>query len=268
MEDKRLVVIETEFGSVLHVIRREGNTVSELIRNAWDDGNLSTMTKVSRKATDAHVTIIGHITPQELRCSLSDNEVFNGFANRFMWAAVRGTRVLPWPRPHDLLDGPVRLAEAIRVGQTRTELGRDEAAERLWGELCHGELNRSYPGRLDTLMGRARPQVIRLSLISALLDGSAVIRAEHVRAAMAVWRFCMGSARLIFGDGTGDQLADQLLIAIRERPRTTTELHGVLNRHASQSRIRAALQLLVRNGLVRGEVVKTGGRDGKRWLAA
>lgn len=267
VEDKRLIVIETEFGIVLQVIRREGNTASELVRNAWDDGNLSTMTKVPRKATNAHVSVIGHITPQELRCLLTDTDVFNGFANRFLWVGVKGTRVLPWPKPHDLLDGPARLAEAIRLAQTRTALGRDDAAERLWGELCHGELNRSYPGRLDTLMGRARPQVIRLSLISALLDGSAVIRAEHVRAAMAVWRFCMESARLIFGDSTGDQLADRLLVAIRERPRTTTELYGVLGRHVLREQLQAALNSLVRAGLVRSVPIPGKGRPGQRWIA-
>lgn len=268
VEDKRLIVVETEFGSVLQVIRREGNTVSELVRNAWDDGNLSTMTKVKRTATDAHVTVLGHITPMELRALLTDTEVFNGFVNRFLWVLVRGTRVLPWPKPHDLLDGPARLAEVIRLAQTRTAHGRDEEAERLWGELCHGELSRRHPGRLDTLMARARPLVIRLSLIYASLDGSGVIRAEHVRAAMAVWRFCMESARVIFGDGTGDQLADRLLLAIRQRPRTTTELYGVLGRHVTRTQLQAALTSLVRAGLVRAEVVKGRGRPGQRWVAA
>src|SRR5262249_37552958 len=34
--DKRLLVIQTEFSSVLKVMRREGNTLSETIRDAWD----------------------------------------------------------------------------------------------------------------------------------------------------------------------------------------------------------------------------------------
>lgn len=267
-EDKRLVVLETEFGSVLQVMKRDGNTVSSLIRNAWDDGNLATMTKVPRKATGAHIPMIGHITPQELASLLTDTDVFNGFANRFLWAGSEGTRVLPWPKPHDLRDLRPRLAEAARVAQTRTVVGRDAGAERLWGELCHGELSRGHAGRLDTLAGRSRPQVIRLSLIYALLDGSPVIREEHVRAAVAVWRYCLGSARVIFGDATGDEVADRLSAAIRERPRTTTELYRVLGNHATRARVQAALQVLVRGGLVRSEVVKTTGRPGRRWLAA
>src|SRR5262249_18812421 len=38
--DKRLLVLETEFGGVLRALEREGNKLSSLIRLAWDSGNL------------------------------------------------------------------------------------------------------------------------------------------------------------------------------------------------------------------------------------
>ena len=63
VEDKRLLVVEGEFASVLRVGQREGNTLSPIIRTAWDTGDLRTMTKNSpEKATGAHITILGHIT--------------------------------------------------------------------------------------------------------------------------------------------------------------------------------------------------------------
>jgi len=78
IEDKRLLVLEEEFASPLRVIRREGNTLSAVIRNAWGRGNLSTLTKNSpAQATGAHVSIIGHITDQELLRELSANEGSN-----------------------------------------------------------------------------------------------------------------------------------------------------------------------------------------------
>ena len=43
--DKRLLVLESEFGSVLKVIVRERNTLSAIIRQAWDTGTLRTLTK-------------------------------------------------------------------------------------------------------------------------------------------------------------------------------------------------------------------------------
>ena len=50
--DKRLFVIESEFANVLKVMTREGNTLSPVIRSAWDSGDLRTIVKNSpAKAT-------------------------------------------------------------------------------------------------------------------------------------------------------------------------------------------------------------------------
>src|SRR5262245_52159437 len=55
VSDKRLLVLETEFGGVLRVLEREGNKLSTLIRQAWDHGTLATLTKSPFRATGAHV---------------------------------------------------------------------------------------------------------------------------------------------------------------------------------------------------------------------
>ncbi len=68
IDDKRLLVIEPEFASTLRVLSREGNTLSPVIRQAWDQGNLRSMTKNSPAcATGALISIIGHVTADELR---------------------------------------------------------------------------------------------------------------------------------------------------------------------------------------------------------
>lgn len=61
--DKRLLLLEGEFGKVLKVMTREGNILSAVIRSAWDGDRLQTMTRNSPlKATGAHVSLIGHVT--------------------------------------------------------------------------------------------------------------------------------------------------------------------------------------------------------------
>src|SRR5262249_35758945 len=66
VNDKRLLVIEPEFASVLTTMERPGNTLSANLRNAWDGRTLEPMTKNNPiKATGAHVSVIGHITPDE-----------------------------------------------------------------------------------------------------------------------------------------------------------------------------------------------------------
>jgi hypothetical protein len=83
--DKRLCLVATEFGEILTVMSREGNTLSAVLRNARDDGNLSTVTKNSpARATDALVSIIGHVTRDEVRKLLSVTESANGFGNRLL----------------------------------------------------------------------------------------------------------------------------------------------------------------------------------------
>src|SRR5207245_7846303 len=88
VEDKRLLVIEAEFASTLRVLSREGNTLSATLRNGWDDGRLATMTKNSpATATGAHISIIGHITADEMRRHLDSTEAANGFPKRFLWVS-------------------------------------------------------------------------------------------------------------------------------------------------------------------------------------
>ena len=80
--DKRLLVVEGELASTLKAGKRESNTLSAIIRDAWDSSDLRTMTKNSpAKATGAHISIIGHITLAEFQKTLGETECLNGFGN-------------------------------------------------------------------------------------------------------------------------------------------------------------------------------------------
>ena len=88
--DKRLLVSESEFSTVLKVCAREGSLLSENIRKAWETGHLRNMVKTSPiKATNAHVGIIGHITKDELLALMQTTDMTNGFGNRLLWACVQ-----------------------------------------------------------------------------------------------------------------------------------------------------------------------------------
>jgi hypothetical protein len=93
--EKRAFVIEPEFARVLQSMKREGNTLSSVIRQAWDTDRLHVMTKNPVKATEAHVSIVGHITKTELIRNLEETETANGFANRFLWICARRSKYLP-----------------------------------------------------------------------------------------------------------------------------------------------------------------------------
>ena len=62
ISDKRLLIQQSEFYGALQVMRRQGNTLSPTIRDAWDRGDLNSMVKNSpARASDAHISIVGNI---------------------------------------------------------------------------------------------------------------------------------------------------------------------------------------------------------------
>src|SRR5262245_6547388 len=73
VEDKRLLVYEPEFGGVLKKASREGNALTAVLRQAWDGSHLRSMTKGSPyRATGAHISLITHITLEELAKLLAE----------------------------------------------------------------------------------------------------------------------------------------------------------------------------------------------------
>ncbi|MGL5097558.1 MAG: hypothetical protein ACRDD1_18365, partial [Planctomycetia bacterium] len=94
--DKRLFLVEPEFGRVLAAMRRDGNTLSPVLRQAWDSGRLNVLTKNAPcAATGAHVAVVGHVTVEEFRELSSSVDRHNGVLNRFLWCHARRSKSLP-----------------------------------------------------------------------------------------------------------------------------------------------------------------------------
>ena len=273
--DKRLCVVEGEYANVLKVMAREGNTLSPVIRGAWDSGNLRSMTKNSEaRATGAHVSIIGHITKDELRRLLTETESANGFGNRFLWLAVRRSKCLPEGGKLDqenLNDLVMRLHDAIEFSRNAGEVTRSEGARELWA-IVYPQLSEGKPGLLGAITARAEAQVLRLSAIFALLDCSTSIQAEHHRAALALWNYCDRSAKWIFSTATGDTHADRILLALRvagsEGLTRKQILDDVFQRNVSGDLLSEALQSLRRWRLAHCRKELTAGKPRERWFAA
>ena len=272
VEDKRLLVVEEEFSKVLVVADREGNTLSAVLRSAWDgDEVLRTMTKNSpARATHAHISTVGHITREELRAKLTENASANGFGNRFLWPAVRRSKVLPeGGGSYGIADLVERLKEAVAFAREVGELKRDEAARKLWAQV-YPELSEGKPGLLGAITARAEAQVLRLSDLYALLDCSQVVRVEHLKAALEVWRYCEDSARWIFETKTGNWRADRILAALKvagERGKTKEQIRrDEFNGHITSFELDEALRLLFHTRLADRKEEDTGGRRAERWF--
>ncbi|MGA7414144.1 MAG: hypothetical protein WBW33_26970 [Bryobacteraceae bacterium] len=134
--DKRLLVIEPEFASVLRAAGRDGNTLSTVYRQAWESGKLRVLNKNSPvQATGAHISIIGHITRDELLMELSNNDKVNGFGNRNLWLCVQRSKFLPDGGDWNHLDlDPLisRLKSAVEFARLEGQMRRDADARAMW----------------------------------------------------------------------------------------------------------------------------------------
>ncbi len=273
-EDRRTLVIESEFARLLAVVSRDGSTISASLRNGWDTGTLAIRTRQNKvKVTGAHLSMIGHITREELLRRLDSTESANGFGNRILWVCAKRCQILPFGGG-DMTIGSnllARLQEATafarRMGNTRVRF--DDEAAQLW-EQVYPDLSEGQPGLLGSMTSRAEAHVVRLALIYALLDRADRIRVEHLRAGLAVWNYCAASARFIWGNALGDPTADEILHALRAAGAEGMTRWDVMNhfsRHKKAEELDRAIGVLAERGLIRTATEDTGGRPVVRYRA-
>ena len=269
--DKRLQVIETELASVFVRMGREGNTLSAVLRAAWDHGELSTLTRNSPlRSTGAHVSILAHITEEELRRLLTDTSMANGFGNRFLWVCCRRAQLLPDGAGVDekaLAPLARELQAVVTAARSVGVMIRDDETAAVWRD-GYGDLSRERDGLVGALLGRAEAQVLRLSCLYALLDRSAVVQPPHLEAALAVWAYCEASVFYLFGQRLGHPIADTILDALRRAERLSrTQIRDLFARNKNADQITEALGVLERHGLAKRGSRETGGRAEEYWVA-
>jgi hypothetical protein len=241
------------------------------LRDAWGTSKLQTLTKNSPiKATDSHISIIGHVTDDELRTVLTRIEMANGFANRFLFARVKRSKLLPhggnldYATLHEMAE---QVGERLTQARTLGRITMTDAAAEAW-EKNYAALSCDRPGLLGAVLGRAEAQVIRIALIYALLDNAEQIDLPHLRAALVVWAYCEDSATQIWGDMLGDDVADTILAALKTSGLAgvgRTEMSNLFSRHVPSARITMVLQNLQNAGKAERVPGPTVGHGEQRW---
>jgi hypothetical protein len=149
------------------------------------------------------------------------------------------------------------LHNALEVARAVGVLHRDDGARALWAEV-YEELSEGKGGLFGAVTARSEAQVLRLSVLYAALDGDDAIRISHLRAALAVWNYAEATAAFIFGDATGDPLADRILESLRATGEfSRTQISTLLGRNVKADRISQALDLLARSKKARREIRTT-----------
>jgi hypothetical protein len=276
--DKRLLIHEAEFANVITVAERKDSMLSGNLRAAWDGVQLANRTKGRTiVANNAHIGVIAGITPTELLTRMSEDSVTNGFANRFLHVPVYRSAILASPPPiPPALRAPhvTRFAQTLTHGRKlgQTVLSRSPDAEARWNDAYREELSIDRYGLAGEVCARAEAHALRLSLLYALLDGADRIELVHVEAALALWRYCETSARLIYGRRLGIADADKLLDELEragERGLSREDVGDrVFAKHGGAARIDAAARLLLAAGLIVERRIPTAGRRVTRYVHA
>jgi hypothetical protein len=267
VSDKRLLVVESEFSTALKQFSREGNVLSNVLRDAWDGKHtLRTLTKNSpTRATEAHVSIIAHTTPDDLARYLADVEAANGLGNRFLFVLARRAKLLPNPdrAPADAVG---RLADEVRDilqwARTVGEVRRTPAAAALW-EKIYPILTAEKPALLGKLLARSEAHVTRLSALFSLSSRSERVDVQHLESALALWDYIEESTRAIFAARTGNRVADRINGALLPGERKTLEelRREIFAGHVGSADLTGALKLLRDLGEISiGRDEDTGGR--------
>jgi hypothetical protein len=171
--DARLLAVEPEFATVLKATWRDINTLSPILRAAWDGRPLRLLTRTApARATNPHVAVIVHITAGELQAQLNTVEVANGFLNRFVLLACRRHRLLPEggdPQPLAGTGLDRHLAKAILAAQGAGQLRFTLDARVAWWDT-YPQLSQPGDGLAGAMSARSEAHVVRLAMLYALLD--------------------------------------------------------------------------------------------------
>ena len=271
--DRRLLVIEPEFVSVLKNVSREISTLSPTLRCAWDGRPLAILTRTApARATGAHISLIGHITATELQHHVNPVELANGLLNRFLLLGCRRVRLLPEggnPDPLRATGLDRRLATTLTGARRAGQIRLSDPAREHWHH-AYRQLAQPQPGITGAISARAEAHTIRLALIYALLDNDRQIQPAHLTAALALWDYAKRSATWALERTTGDPLAQQIHAALTHAlpgGLTRTQLRDLLHRNPTTIQLDRALATLTHDGKITSTRVLTAGRPAELWTA-
>ena len=274
VSDKRFLIIEEELAAVFKVCQREGNTLSPILRAAWDHSEhkvLEPLTKSNRlKATNPHINILGHITSTELFKVLDKTEIHNGLINRFLWACVKRSQIIAFPERMDdskVFQIAIKIAsvmrKALNLSGDNSEITISPEAKDYWDKK-YRQISIDCPGELGSATARNETTAHRLALIFAVLDEHEVIAIEHYKAAIDVINFSFESCRYLFDKpATDTDDGKKLLTALSTKEMTRTDISKLFGNNKTKDWLTALLDNL--KAAKRIESIKVNGSKKVTW---
>lgn len=293
VEDKRLFLAVSEFAGPLAQFKREGSTLSAVLRDAFDGKVLTIPTKTSfNRATGAHIVCVGSVPETEIAKELRDEDKTNGVANRFLMAWSARSKLVPLPPPTDpqmVAHFAERIAGALRLAWARAPLCfdlTDPALRDIWAQWYHGRATRGMPDSVAKLTARAELFARIFAALIALINGRVSVTLPDLQAAFAWVDYWEQTLLFVFSNGEEAEEAETSRI-IGNHIATLIDAAGATGLSHSQlmnavtgkgkrmkgdakNVVKPAIERLLRESPPRIviERVTTGGRPSLRYTAA
>jgi hypothetical protein len=273
--DGKLTVVETEFARVLAAAKRDGSTLGPILRQLWDDGSASILTRAAPlTVNNAHLGVVAHVTPRELRLRLAESDLAGGTMNRFLLIASERPHLLPYEPEHQSVQEQADwLTKALETARFQTgEVRRDRRAEALWEDVYRALSADEPDGPLGSVLARGPAYTMRLALVYALADGASSIGTDHLIAALAVWQYAVATARLVFPEAQAvrdlQRLYD-LLARAAESGVTRTEITQAFKQNRRAGELAELVAVLIDRGIATEETERPigPGRPATRYRA-
>jgi len=275
---RRQLIHMSEFAQLLRTQQRSGNTLQDIVRQAWDSTKLSILRAKAKDChivEDAHVSAVGHITPEELTGLLGTSERSNGYANRFLWLYVDRSKLLAFPTEPDkgvLEEFISRLAFVVSGAKETGQLSMSGDALPLW-EAMYRQLaddSLEYPDCVAPVMDRSAPQVIRLAMIYSLLDEQSIINQNHLKAGYAIWKYSEESVKHVFVGSSAKLSREQQRLYDKLKNRgvsglSTTDHSQIFKGNRKASQLADDREYLKSLGLIIERSQETEGRAKSMW---
>ncbi|GAA2254156.1 MULTISPECIES: DUF3987 domain-containing protein [Kitasatospora] len=199
--DGHALIVDTEYARVLRAGRRQAN-LSQVLRDLWDGATVATSrAKEPVQVDDPRVSIMGHITPEEFRASMSATERDGGSYNRLLILPVTQVR---WLSERDRMpeylisEAGEAFARAVRHGQRSGTVTLSEDAYDVADSLRHDLLIKARESdELKPFASRCNEQVRRIAALFALFDLRHEITREDLEAAARLVTYAMETVESI-----------------------------------------------------------------------
>lgn len=264
-EPTAALVFEEEYARMLATRQREGATLDQMLRTAFDGGPLSNHRANSRKVVSPPYWLpaLVAITPEEIRTRLEGGALLSGSGNRWLYVPVQR-------RPDAVATGeqavlPKALTEALvearkrAVGREARPLDVAPAAVDMLREY-HDWLPTVATGLAADLTQRLPVMAFRVAMIHAGVERSTEVTPEYIERGIALTEYGRRGIPWTFGPIIGNADARTLyrrLVAEGGRMARNFATRHVLR---DQIRLQTAADELYRLGLAETEVVPTAGR--------